>query len=121
MKPQKGLLTLAAITALFSAGGCDLNANVCVYGPPPDDYTTAPRPYVSAAEADESTETACSSEETTSDTTEESAESCESAETFDPALNIAEPVYGPPISMEATEEVAETSDTFITAEQEEQS
>ncbi|MBQ8195605.1 MAG: hypothetical protein IJZ47_09595 [Oscillospiraceae bacterium] len=101
MKPKKAILTLAAVTALFSAGGCDLNNNVCVYGPPPDDYTTKPRP-------------------TAVQTT-----------TFDPAQNIPEEVYGPPIDFsetveltaedtsdteDHTDETAETSDTAETAD-----
>ncbi len=69
MKPRKLILTAAAITALFSAGGCDLNNNVCVYGPPPDDYTTR-RPY--AAEPVQSQEQSSETAETcdTSDTAE---------------------------------------------------
>lgn len=128
MKPKKGILTLAAITALFSAGGCDLNNNVCVYGPPPDDYNIGVPPSYSETERPEvfdpsenipdevygppsyfgGTEEEVLSEETT-----------ESADTFYPEENIADPVYGPPISMEASEESTETEDTSDTAEQEE--
>lgn len=104
MKPKRKILTLAAITALFGAGGCDLNSNVCVYGPPPDGYDTN-SPSVSAVESVEDIVSAESAE------TSETAETAETIETFDPAENIAEPVYGPPISMDANEESAETSDT----------
>lgn len=86
MKPRKAILTLAAVTALFSAGGCDLNSNVAVYGPPPDDYTTVPRPTAVQTTA------------------------------FEPAQNIPEEVYGPPVSMEESAETAETSDTAETAD-----
>ena len=43
-------------------------------------------------------------------------ETTETAETFDPAENIAETVYGPPVTME---ESTDTSDTSDTVEQEE--
>ena len=100
MKPRKGILTLAAITALFSAGGCDLNDNVCVYGPPPDYYDTGSNPAYSETKP---------------------------TEIFDPSENIPEEVYGPPSYFGGTEEevteetteTADTSDTSDTVEQEE--
>ncbi len=128
MKPKKGILTLAAITALSSAGGCDPNNNVCVYGPPPDDYDIDVRPSYSETERTDVFDPSENIPEEVYgppsyfDGTEEcevSEETTESAETFDPAENIAETVYGPPISMEATEESAETEDTSDIAEQEE--
>ena len=100
-KPRKAILTLAAITALFSAGGCDQNSIPCVYGPPPDDYQ--PQQTVTQTYPQSTTE-------------------------FDPAENIPEEVYGPPVdfgdpvesceSAESSEtsDTAETDDTTDTAE-----
>ena len=77
MKPRKTLLTAAAVTALFSAGGCTLNEVKCVYGPPDDSN------YSSQYEASATSE----------------------ASDFKPELNIEEDVYGPPL-MDMTEEIS---------------
>ncbi len=127
MKPKKGILTLAAITALFSAGGCDLNNNVCVYGPPPDDYNIGVPPSYSETERPEVFDPSENIPDEVygppsffdgTDEEETTVETVESAETFDPAENIAETVYGPP-TMEASEESTATEDTSDIAEQEE--
>ncbi len=115
MKPKKAILTLAAVTALFSAGGCDLNNNVCVYGPPPDDYTTMPRPTAVQTTTFDPVQNI--PEEVYGppidfgETVELTAE-----DTFEPEDNVAETVYGPPVSMETSAETSETSDTSETAD-----
>ncbi|MGN0688304.1 MAG: hypothetical protein ACI4KA_09385 [Oscillospiraceae bacterium] len=77
MKPRKTLLTAAAVTALFGAGGCTLNEVKCVYGPPDDSN------YSSQYEASATSE----------------------ASDFKPELNIEADVYGPPL-MDMTEEIS---------------
>ena len=51
MKPRKAILTAAAVTALFSAGGCSLNEVQCVYGAPVEQ-----RPYSAAFETGETSD-----------------------------------------------------------------
>ncbi len=115
--PKKPLLTLAAVTALFGAGGCDLNSNVGVYGPPPDDYVTD-RPAVSQFDPSENI-----NEDVYGPPPDFGEAEIETEDTFEVADNIPITVYGPPswFSGEATyedtaEETAETSETADTSE-----
>lgn len=73
MKPRKAILTAAAVTTLFSAGGCVFNEVQCVYGPPPDDS-----PFVAQFETSETAE-------------------------YDPADNIMQAMYGVPDYREPVE------------------
>lgn len=120
MKPRKTILTLAAVTALFSAGGCDLNSNVAVYGPPPDGYQTT-RQTITQTYPHTVTQTAPDL-----DPAENIAQGVygppvdldesSDADTFEPENNIAETVYGPPVSFEESTDTAETSETADTAD-----
>ena len=119
MKPKKAILTLAAVTALFSAGGCDLNNNVAVYGPPPDDYTTKPRTTAVQTTtfdpAQNIPEDVYGPPIDFGETVELTAE-----DTFEPADNVVETVYGPPVSMETSSETSDTTETADTVETEEE-
>lgn len=94
MKPRNIVITAAAITTLFSAGGCKSNQEQNVYGPPPAD---APQSV-----------------------TEEATTEVFDTDAFDPGQNINPDVYGPPSwfqTGEATEEVVEeTAETAETVE-----
>ena len=100
MKPRrKAILTAAAVTALFSAGGCGNNEVQNVYGPPPDDYNYR----VESVDVQ----------------TAETTESHDTADVFDPADNQNADVYGPPEwfgGAPESEESVETEETEDTDE-----
>ena len=119
--PKKPLLTLAAITTLFGAGGCDLNSNQNVYGPPPEDYA-ADRPAVSQFDPSQNI-----NEDVYGPPPDLGEAEAEPELTFEVADNIPMTVYGPPswFSGEATgestsQETSETSEASETADTKEE-
>lgn len=114
MKPRKAILTAAAVTALFSAGGCDLNEVQCVYGPPPSDTT----PFVARYETSETAEFE------PSDNNNENVYGPPpwfETEEYDPEYNNEQCVYGPPPDYyEAEPQTAEPAETAESPEQTEE-
>lgn len=117
MKPRKAMLTAAAVTALFSAGGCVYNDVPCVYGPPPDATTT---PFVAQYETGETSDADGAGSFRPEDNVMQAmygVPDYRDTAPFDPEENMEQPEYGAPVieSME-TAETSETDETTDTAE-----
>lgn len=118
MKPRKAILTAAAVTALFSAGGCVYNDVLCVYGPPPE--TTTYSPYVAQFETGETSDTGEQGSFRPEDNMMQAMYGVPDDREpvpFDPYENMAQPEYGcPVIETYETSETAETAETAETSE-----
>lgn len=118
MKPRKkAILTAAAVTALFGAGGCGNNEVQNVYGPPPDDYNyRVESSDVQTAESTESQDTADEfnpADNKNVDVYGPPPAIEETQEGFEPEMNIIPAVYGPP---EWTDDLSETPEAYATEE-----
>ena len=121
MKPRKAILTAAAVTALFSAGGCVYNEVPCVYGPMPDTTTTTR--FVAQYE---SAETGEFDPSVNMEATVYGPPNAEDISDFDASENENADVYGPPlidgreepVELDETSETSDTSETAETAETE---